>query len=69
MNRSWLRYLYEADESGPFATVYLDASRTDEAGGREIQLRWRRARDHLAEQGVAGLAGGPARGERPRAHR
>lgn len=35
MNLSWLRYLYETDESGPFATVYLDASRTDEAGGQE----------------------------------
>lgn len=52
MNLSWLRHLYETDESGPFATVYLDASRTDEAGGQEVQLRWRRARDHLAEQGA-----------------
>lgn len=54
MNLGWLRHLYETDESGPFATVYLDASRTDEAAVQEVPLRWRRTREHLTEQGAPG---------------
>lgn len=56
MNLSWLRPVYESGADGPFVTVYLDASRTDEAGARKVELRWRSARDRLAEAGApAGL--------------
>jgi hypothetical protein len=39
-------------EPGPFATVYLDASRSKEQGGREVDLRWREMRAQLSEAGA-----------------
>ena len=47
---SELKNLYA--EAGPFASVYLDASRDTETGAHEVELRWRAEREHLAEQGV-----------------
>jgi hypothetical protein len=38
--------------SGPFASVYLDASRASESGGTEVELRWRSLRAQLAEAGA-----------------
>lgn len=38
--------------TGPMATVLLDASRDTEDGARQVELRWRAARDELAEQGA-----------------
>jgi hypothetical protein len=38
---------------GPFATVYLDATRSDEHGAAEVQLRWRDFRRELLEAGAA----------------
>ena len=37
---------------GPFATVYLDAPRTTEAGAREVDLRWAEVRGKLRDQGA-----------------
>lgn len=37
---------------GPFATVYLDATRASEAGDAEVELRWRALRAQLAEAGA-----------------
>jgi hypothetical protein len=37
---------------GPYATAYLDATRSEELGPQKVQLRWRAARDSLAEQGA-----------------
>src|SRR5919197_4967749 len=37
---------------GPFATVYLDATRATEAGAREIDLRWADVRAELHEHGA-----------------
>lgn len=41
---------------GPFATVYLDATRSDEHGAAEVHLRWRDFRRELLEAGAAGRA-------------
>jgi Bacterial archaeo-eukaryotic release factor family 2 len=41
------------EHSGPFATVYLDATRATESGAHEVAVRWRDVRTGLAEQGVA----------------
>jgi hypothetical protein len=38
--------------SGPFASVYLDATRASESGGTEVELRWRALRAQLAEAGA-----------------
>lgn len=40
------------DHRGPFATVYLDASRNTESGAEEVELRWRSVRDSLAAAGA-----------------
>lgn len=45
-----LRDLYAAE--GPFATAYLDATRTTETGEHEVELRWQALRSQLAEQGA-----------------
>jgi phosphoglycolate phosphatase-like HAD superfamily hydrolase len=37
---------------GPFITVLLDATRSTEAGAREVELRWRALRAQLSEQGA-----------------
>lgn len=37
---------------GPFASVYLDATRASESGDTEVGLRWRGLREKLAEAGV-----------------
>jgi hypothetical protein len=37
---------------GPFATVYLDATRSTETGAREVELRWRALRTELADHGA-----------------
>lgn len=37
---------------GPFASVYLDATRANESGGAEVDLRWRGLRGQLAETGA-----------------
>jgi hypothetical protein len=39
------------DHTGPFATVYLDATRSTESGGHELELRWRDLRGQLADHG------------------
>ncbi len=41
--------LYE--HPGPFATVYLDATRSTQSGEHEVELRWRDLRGQLADQG------------------
>jgi hypothetical protein len=40
------------DHPGPFVTVYLDATRSNESGAREIGVRWRDARTGLEKDGV-----------------
>jgi hypothetical protein len=50
MDLSFLRPLYEAPE--PFASVYLDASRDTEDAGHATALRWRAAREQLADDGA-----------------
>lgn len=37
---------------GPFASVYLDASRQTESGGTEVELRWRGLREELQGNGA-----------------
>lgn len=58
---------------GPFATVYLDATRSTENGAREVEARWKELRAELAGHGapdatldalegaIAGDAGTPGR--------
>lgn len=41
------------DHPGPFATVLLDGSHDTESAGHELALRWRAAREDLAERDVA----------------
>jgi len=50
MKLDFLRPL--VDQRGPWASVYLDASRADENADHEIDLRWRALRAALAEQGA-----------------
>jgi hypothetical protein len=45
-----LKELYSHD--GPFASVYLDASRNTEHGPQEIALRWRELRSQLGGRGA-----------------
>ena len=40
------------DQDGPFATVYLDASRDTESGTHEVELRWRELRRRLEDAGA-----------------
>lgn len=39
-------------QPGPFATIYLDATRNTESGGREVRLRWSGLREELRRQGA-----------------
>ncbi len=39
--------------SRPFVSVSLDATRTDESAGREIEARWNSHREHLAQSGAS----------------
>ncbi|MQA83950.1 MAG: hypothetical protein GEV03_04775 [Streptosporangiales bacterium] len=50
MRLAFLRSLYRA--RGPFVSVYLDVSRDTENAPKEIELRWRAARETLAAQGA-----------------
>jgi hypothetical protein len=50
MNLSFLRPLY--DRSGPWVSVYLDATRAGENADHELQLRWQALRDNLLQQGA-----------------
>lgn len=49
MKLEFLRPL--VDRPGPWASVYLDATRSEQNADREIDLRWRALRGKLAEQG------------------
>jgi Bacterial archaeo-eukaryotic release factor family 2 len=50
MELSFLRPLYA--RPGPWASVYIDASRDTEDAVAAIELRWRALREHLAEHGA-----------------
>ncbi|RCW43953.1 hypothetical protein DFQ14_10598 [Halopolyspora algeriensis] len=50
MKLGFLQDVYE--QSGPFATVYLDTSSDVENAPKEVGLRWRSARESLADQGA-----------------
>ena len=50
MRLGFLQSVYE--QQGPFATVYLDTSGDAEDAGKAIQLRWRQARERLAQRGA-----------------
>ncbi|MBA8825739.1 hypothetical protein FHX42_003105 [Saccharopolyspora lacisalsi] len=50
MKLGFLQGVYEHD--GPFATVYLDTSADTEEAAQAIDLRWRSARQQLAERGA-----------------
>lgn len=50
MRLDWLRPLTE--DTGPFATVVLDASSDEPKGPDEVRLRWRNLRDGLARDGA-----------------
>src|SRR4051794_14809869 len=52
MNIGWLRPAYAQEVDTPYATVYLDATRADEAGSSEVELRWAAARRQLADAGA-----------------
>ncbi len=65
MNLGFLRSLY--DEIGDYVSVYLDTDRGHQNAVEEIELRWRAARQRLAEDGAsaasldaaAAVTGGP----------
>jgi hypothetical protein len=50
MDLSYLRPLF--DKPGPWASVYLDATRAEENAQHQIELRWRGLRTELARQGA-----------------
>ena len=50
MRLDFLRPLYEG--TGDYASVYLDASRTSEDADELVALRWRAAREQLADGGA-----------------
>ncbi|MGQ5265258.1 baeRF2 domain-containing protein [Micromonospora sp. ZYX-F-536] len=50
MKLRFLRPLF--DQPGPWASVYLDASRAGENADHEMELRWRALREDLTDQGV-----------------
>ncbi|WP_434740076.1 Vms1/Ankzf1 family peptidyl-tRNA hydrolase [Micromonospora sp. SH-82] len=50
MELAFLRPLFA--EPGPWASVYLDASRTGENAGHEVDLRWRALREQLTAEGA-----------------
>lgn len=51
MRLEFLQEIYE--QSGPFATVYLDTSGDAEDANKARQLRWRSACEHLTNQGAS----------------
>ncbi|SDZ45193.1 hypothetical protein SAMN05444365_1188 [Micromonospora pattaloongensis] len=51
MDLTFLSPLYA--RSGPWASVYLDASHNTANADTELQLRWRALRENLAEQGTS----------------
>lgn len=50
MKIDWLKPLL--GHPGPFATVYIDATRANEVGYREVENRWKGVRRELHQQGV-----------------
>ncbi len=50
MRLDFLRPLYEGE--GDYASLYLDASRTTEDAAELVALRWRAARERLADGGA-----------------
>lgn len=50
MRLDFLRPLYEGP--GDYASLYLDASRTTEDAAELVALRWRAARERLADGGA-----------------
>jgi hypothetical protein len=50
MTIEWIKPL--VGHPGPFATVYLDATRSAEAGDRDVANRWRAMRKNLSKQGA-----------------
>ncbi|NMR19624.1 Vms1/Ankzf1 family peptidyl-tRNA hydrolase [Cellulomonas fimi] len=50
MKLDWLKPLL--GRTGPFTTVYLDATRADPAGATEVQDRWKGLRRELERQGA-----------------
>jgi release factor family 2 len=50
MDLSYLRPLFTAP--GPWASVYLDATRAEENADHQVDLRWRALRQDLADQGA-----------------
>jgi Bacterial archaeo-eukaryotic release factor family 2 len=50
MKIDWLKPL--VGHPGPFATVYLDATRSAEAGDKDVAGRWRAVRRRLQQQGA-----------------
>jgi hypothetical protein len=50
MNLDFLRPLFTSP--GSWVSVYLDATRADENGGHEVNLRWRGLRAQLTERGA-----------------
>jgi hypothetical protein len=66
MRLNFLRPLY--DRSGPWVSVYLDATRKSENAGHEVELRWQALKGTLLEQGADTAtveATGAALGEHP----
>ena len=53
MRLSWLRPAYGDSSGGSYATVYLDATRAEESGPAQVALRWRAARERLADEGAS----------------
>ena len=50
MKIDWLKPLL--GHPGPFATVYIDATRANEAGDREVENRWKGVRRQLRQDGA-----------------
>ncbi|MGO3485468.1 MAG: hypothetical protein ACTINV_15395, partial [Cellulosimicrobium funkei] len=50
MKIDWLKPLL--GHPGPFATVYIDATRANEAGDREVENRWKGVRRQLHQEGA-----------------
>jgi hypothetical protein len=50
MDLRYLRPIYA--QPGPWASVYIDASRSDESASREVELRWRALAQRLEAEGA-----------------
>ncbi|WP_425954570.1 hypothetical protein [Xylanimonas sp. McL0601] len=50
MKTDWIKPLI--GHPGPFATIYLDATRSAEAGDKDVAGRWKAVRRSLAQQGA-----------------